>query len=322
MSLMLIDCCAYRMNGGMDILNAMSVYVAVVDHGSLVRAAETLGTSAAAVSRQIAALEDHVGARLLNRTTRRLSVTDAGQDYAQRARQILSDVAEAEAAAGEGAARPTGVLRVSAPLSYGVNRMSRWLPEFMASHPRLRLDLDLTDRHVDLATDGVDVAVRIALRPAATNVIARRINSVHSITCAAPEYLARRGCPQVPADLAQHDTLCFSHLSSGDQWNFRSRTGQAAEIRLRPRLHASNGDMLCELAAGGAGIINEPDFMVERHIAAGRLVPILTDWDSESFNVFALYLSRKYLSAKVRVFIDHLQRKEGGPGTSQDPATP
>ena len=296
----------------MDIFNAMSVYVAVVEHGSLVRAAETLGTSGAAVSRQIAALEDHVGARLLNRTTRRLSVTDAGQDYFNRAKQILSDLAEAEAAAGESAAQPTGVLRVSAPLSYGVNRLSRWLPDFMASHPRLRLDLDLTDRQVDLATDAIDVAVRIALRPAATNVIARRITSVHRVVCAAPAYLARHGHPLTPHDLAHHDTLCFSHLSSGDQWNFHNMQGQTAEVRLRPRLHASSGDMLCELAVGGAGILNEPDFMVARHIASGCLVPILTDWQSESFNVYALYLSRKYLSAKVRVFIDHLQRMEGG----------
>lgn len=302
----------------MDILNAMSVYVAVVELGSFVRAAETLGVSGAAVSRQIAALEDQVGVRLLNRTTRRLSVTDAGQDYFNRSKQILSDVAEAEAVAGESAVQPTGVLRISAPLSFGVNRLSRWLPSFMAAHPRLKLDLDLTDRQVDLATDGIDVAVRIAVRPATTNLIARRISSVHRVVCAAPDYLARRGCPQVPADLTQHDTLCFSYLTTGDMWSFHTTAGQQAEVRLRPSAHASSGDMLCELAVGGAGIINEPDFMVARHIASGRLTPILTDWHSESFNVYALYLSRKFLSAKVRVFIDHLQRMEGGDGKASD----
>lgn len=300
----------------MDILNAMSVYVAVVEQGSLVRAAESIGTSGAAVSRQIAALEDHVGARLLNRTTRRLSVTDAGQEYFSRAKQILSDVADAEALAGESAAQLTGLLRISAPLAYGVKRLSRWLPDLMAAHPRLRLDLDLTDRQVDLATDGIDVAVRVAMRPASTNVIARKITSIHRVVCASPSYLARRGCPMRPEDLVNHDTLSFSHLATGDLWAFHDALGRQTEVRLRPNLHASNGDMLCELAARGAGIINEPDFMVASHIESGALVPILTEWQSDSFNVYALYLSRKFLSAKVRVFIDHLQRMEGGNPTA------
>lgn len=300
-----------RKNGAMDILHSMTVFVAVVEQASLVRAAEALGTSGAAVSRQIAALEDHLGARLLHRTTRRLSVTDAGQDYYNRAKQILSDVAEADAAAGAGAATPSGVLRVSAPLSYGINRLSRWLPDFMADYPRLRLDLDLTDRHVDLVTDGIDVAVRIATQPARTNVIARRIAPVQRVVCAAPAYLAQRGVPQSPADLAGHDTLSYSYSAMGDQWAFRHANGDLAEVRLRPQVLCTNGDMLCELAARGAGIINEPDFMVARHIETGCLTPLLTDWQSESFSVFALYLSRKYLSAKVRVFIDFLQKHEG-----------
>jgi DNA-binding transcriptional LysR family regulator len=307
----LIDCYILRINVAMDILHAMTVFVAVVDHNSLIRAADALGTSGAAVSRQIAALEDHVGARLLHRTTRRMSLTDAGQDYFNRAKQILSDVAEAGAAAGESAVQPTGLLRISAPLSFAVNRLSRWLPDFMATYPRLRLDLDLTDRQVDLATDGIDVAVRIARQPATTNVIARRITTVRSVVCASPAYIARRGAPQVPADLIHHDTLSYSYLSTGDHWRFRNADGAETDIRLRPILHASNGDMLCELAARGAGIIMEPDFMVARHMQSGHLTPILTDWASGGLNVYALYLSRKFLSAKVRVFIDELQRMEG-----------
>lgn len=292
----------------MDIAHSMAVYVAVVDQMSFVRAAETIGTSGAAVSRTVAALEDHVGARLLNRTTRRLSLTDAGQDYYGRAKQILADIAEAEAAAGAGAAQPTGLLRISAPFSYGINRLSRHLPEFQAAYPRLRLDLDLTDRHVDLAAEGVDVAVRIALRPASTNVIARRIGSVERLVCASPDYLARRGEPKDPEDLLAHDVLGYSYDSAGNQWSFMHRDGRQAQIRLRPVVEANNGDMLGEMAARGSGIINEPDFIVSQHLAAGRLKTILGGWQSERFNVYALYLSRKYLSAKVRVFIDFLER--------------
>lgn len=296
----------------MDILHSMAVFVAVVEHGSLVRAAATLGTSGAAVSRQVAALEDHLGTRLLHRTTRRLSVTDAGQDYFARAKQILSDVSDAETAAGEGSASPVGLLRISAPMSYGINRMSRWMPGFMAAYPGLRLDLDLTDRQVDLASEAIDVAVRIATRPARTNVIARRIAPVHRVICAAPDYLARRGHPQTPADLIAHETLSYSYSVQGDQWTFRNSAGDLTDVRLRPQVLCTSGDMLCELAAQGAGIINEPDFMVARHIESGCLTPILPDWTSETFHIYALYLSRRFLSAKVRVFIDYLLRMEGG----------
>lgn len=295
----------------MDILNSMSVFVAVVEHGSLVRASEHLGMSAAAVSRQIAALEDHLSARLLHRTTRRLSVTDIGQTYFARARQILSDVAEADALAASGTARVTGLLRISAPLSFAVNRLSRWLPEFRAAHPGLRLDLDLSDRRIDLASEGIDVAVRVARTPASTNLIARRIATVRSVVCASPDYLARRGRPETPEDLAGHDTLAYSWLSSGDVWSFR-RGDAERQVRLRPVIHATSGDMLCEMAGRGAGILCEPDFMVARHVEAGRLEPLLTGWETERFGLFAIYLSRKHLSAKVRLFIEALERSEGG----------
>lgn len=300
----------------MDLLHSMTVFVAVVEQGSLARAAETLGLSPAAVSRQIAALEDHLSARLLHRTTRRLSLTDIGEDYVARAKTILSEVSDAAAVAGRGAAEATGVLRISAPLSFAVNRLARWLPEFRAAHPGLRLNLDLTDRQVDMASEAIDVTVRIARAPSATNVIARRIGTVRGVVCAAPDYLARRGRPLVPEDLTAHDTLYYSYLSSGDVWVFRQGPASGSDtrpVRLNPVVHATSGDVLCEMAVRGAGIICEPDFMVERHIASGCLTPLLTDWTSDGFGIYALYLSRKYLSAKVRLFIDALERHEGQP---------
>ena len=295
----------------MDVLNAMQVYVAVVETGSLVGASEVMGISAAAISRQIAALEQHLGARLLNRTTRRLSMTNGGEEFLTRARTILADVADAEALAGQSAAKPAGLLRISAPLSFGISRLSRWLPGFMAQYPDLKLNVDLTDRLVDLANDGIDVAVRIARQPASTNVIARRISSIRTVLCASPEYLARRGSPQMPEDLATHDTLSFTYLSTGDDWTLRDTHGHQTTVRVRPQVHASNGDILCEMAVQGCGVINQPDFIVERHIASGQLVPVLQGWSTEGFNLYALYLSRKFLSAKVRVFIDYFDEMEG-----------
>jgi len=242
-------------------------------------------------------------------------MTDIGQDFFNRAQQILSDVAEAEAIAGESALKPSGLLRVSAPLSFGVSRMSQWLPGFIARYPDLRLDMDLSDRVVDLAADGIDVAVRIAKQPAATNVIARRIAAVPMLLCAAPAYLERKGRPSKPTDLVEHDVLNYSYLSSGDAWTVTNGAGEDATIRIRPHIHATNGEMLRDLAIGGHGVIAQPRFIVERAIASGALERVLADWSMAGFSLYAVYLSRKFLSAKVRVFIDYLSAVEGG-GTS------
>ena len=291
----------------MDLIRAMQVYVAVVEARSLVAAAAKLDTSNAAVSRHVAALEDHLGTRLLNRTTRRLSMTDAGQEFFGRAQQILSDVAEAEAIAGESATSPSGLLRISAPLSFGIITLSKWLPGFIVRHPDLRLDVDLTDRMVDLATEGVDVALRIGQQPATTNVISRRLAPVAMVICASPDYLKRHGCPAVPSDLTHHQTLSYSYLSTGESWNLVDRQGQATSVRINPIVRANNGDVLRELAVQGLAIVLGPAFIVEDDIATGRLVPILEGWSMTGFSLYAIYLSRKFLPAKVRVFINYLE---------------
>jgi len=296
----------------MDLIQALQTYVVVVDAGSLVAAADKLDTSTAAVSRHVAALERHLGVRVLNRTTRRLSMTDTGQDLYNRSQQILADVAEMEATIGQNTAKPGGTLRISAPLSFGIAKFSQWLPGFLTRYPDLRLDIDLTDRLVDLASDGVDVAIRIARQPATTNVIASRIASVRMITCAAPGYLERRGRPQEPRDLSGHETLAYTYLSSGDSWAFTHRTGAAETVRIHPRVHATNGEVLSSLALAGFGIIVQPAFIVEAEIASGRLEPLLDDWTMDGFSLFAIYLSRVFLSAKVRLFIDYLREASVG----------
>jgi DNA-binding transcriptional LysR family regulator len=290
----------------MDVLRAMRVYVAVVETGSFVAAADKLDTSNAAISRHVAALENHLGARLLNRTTRRLSMTDVGQEFFARAQAIFADVSEAEAIAGENSSRPSGQLRISAPLSFGISKLSQWLPGFVARYPDLKLDIDLSDRLVDLATDGIDVAVRIGRQAASTNIISRRLGSVPLEICAAPDYLKRRGTPTSPHELSEHETTSYSYLATGDSWTLTNSQGRTETIRIRPSVHANNGDILRELALQGYGIIMQPSFIVEKDIAAGRLVRILDNWSVEGLNLYAVYLSRKFLPAKVRVFIDYL----------------
>ncbi len=295
-----------------DLIRSIETFVAVVDAGSLVAAAERLDTSTAAVSRHIGGLERHLGSRLLNRTTRRLSITDSGRELYNRAQQILADVAELEATVGQSTVKPSGNLRISAPLSLGIAKFGAWLPGFLGRYPDLKLDIDLTDRLVDLASDGIDVAVRIARQPATTNVIASRIAAVEMITCAAPAYLDRRGRPMTPGNLSDHDTLAYSYLSSGDSWTFTHHGGDSATVRIHPRVHASNGDVIAQLAIAGFGVIVQPAFIVERDVAEGRLVRLLDGWTMEGFSLYAIYLSRAFLSAKVRAFTEHLREVAGG----------
>jgi DNA-binding transcriptional LysR family regulator len=289
----------------------MQVYIAVVETGSFVAAADRLDTSNAAISRHVAALESHLDARLLNRTTRRVSVTDVGQEFFNRAQAIFADVSEAEAIAGQNSAKPTGQLRISAPLSFGIAKLSKWLPGFVARYPDLKLDIDLSDRLVDLATDGIDVAVRIGRQAASTNVISRRLGSISLEICAAPDYLKRRGTPISPQELSDHQTTSYSYLATGDIWTMTNKQGRTEAIRIKPSIHANNGDILGKMSVQGCGIIMQPSFVVEEDIAAGRLVRILNDWNVEGLNLYAIYLSRKFLPAKVRVFVDYLSEVVG-----------
>ena len=289
----------------MDISYAMRVLVQVVDSGSFVRAADALGTSNAAVTRQIASLEAHLGARLLHRTTRRLSLTDAGAEFCARSRVILEEIADAETVAGQGSAQAVGLLRVSAPLSFGLMELARFLPGFRARHPQLRLDIDLSDRVVDLANEGVDIALRIASKLEG-NLIARRIAPVSMVVCASPDYLKRRGTPATPAELVDHATLSFSYLWAGDEWPFTDAQGRLTRVKVNPSVHATNGDLLRELAVAGGGIIMQPTFIVASELERGTLVPILAEYQTLELSLFAVYLSRRHLSNKVRVFIDEL----------------
>ena len=289
----------------MDISYAMRVLVQVADSGSFVRAADALGISNAAVTRQIASLEAHLGARLIHRTTRRLSLTDAGAEFCARSRAILEEIADAETVAGQGSAQPVGLLRVSAPLSFGLMELARFLPGFRARHPQLRLDIDLSDRVVDLANEGVDIALRIASKLEG-HLIARRIAPVSMVVCASPEYLKRRGTPATPGELVAHATMSFSYLWAGDEWSFTDAHGHLTRVKVNPEVHATNGDLLRELAVAGGGIIMQPTFIVASELKRGTLVPILVDYQTLELGLFAVYLSRRNLSNKVRVFIDEL----------------
>ncbi|MBB5199751.1 LysR family transcriptional regulator [Glaciimonas immobilis] len=282
----------------------MRMYVAVVDGGSFAAAADKLDISRAMASKQIQKLEEHLGTRLLNRTTRRLSLTETGREFYERSIQIIGDVEEAEQIAGQMTRRPQGVLRVTIPLSYGQHRLATIIANYTQAYPHVKLDISLSDRKVDLIEDGFDLAIRIGAMPQ-SDLIARKIGGVRSIVCAAPAYLARHGAPQTPADLARHACLGYTLTGSGANWELEGADGPLI-VPISGPIRADNGDILRLAALSGAGILFQPYFIVGDDIETGRLVRILPDWQSAEFGLYAVYPSRKHLSAKVRTFVDFL----------------
>ncbi|WP_205609772.1 LysR family transcriptional regulator [Noviherbaspirillum galbum] len=282
----------------------MKVFVAVVESGSFAGAAHRLDMSRAMASKSVAALEDHLGTRLLNRTTRRLSLTEAGMAFHERSVQILADIWEAEQVAGRMAAEPRGTLKVSMPLTYALHRLGSLVAQYVARYPKVKLDLSLSDRKVDLVEEGYDVAIRIARLPE-SGLIARKLGTVHSVIAGAPSYLARHGRPGVPADLSKHVCLGYALASLGEEWRLKGPDG-IVSVRGTGSIRADNGDILRLAALAGGGLIFQPRFIVEDDLRAGRLERVLEDYTSEELGIHAVYPSRRHLSAKVRTFVDFL----------------
>ncbi|RFF27001.1 MULTISPECIES: LysR family transcriptional regulator [unclassified Wenzhouxiangella] len=288
----------------MDRFQEMQVFSAVVDAGSFVGAANALDLSAAAVSRQLAALESRLGVRLLNRTTRRLSLTEEGEVFLERARELLEQLSEAEAEITERSAEAVGRLRINAPVSFGVQHLSSLWGDFLEQHPRLQLDITLSDRTVDLVEEGYDLAIRIGRLPDST-LIGRRLSTTRMILCASPEYLVQNGSPKHPQELADHAIWSYSYFALGDEWRFTGPDGEVS-VRLRPALHSNNGDTCRTGALQHRCIILQPSFLVGADLEAGRLVELLPDYRAGELDIHALYPSRRHIAPKLRLMIDYL----------------
>lgn len=295
----------------MDRFTAMSVFARVVELGSFARAAERLALSTSAVSRQVADLEAHLQTRLLNRTTRRLSLTESGHAFYERCVQVLADLEEAEQAAAQTALVPRGTIKLTCSVSYGVRHLAPALAEFLALHPEVKFDLSLSDRVVDLVEEGFDLGIRIGALGGG-NLIARRLGETRMLACASPAYLKAHGSPRTPADLARHNCVTYAYVADGDQWLFRDRAGGEHRVRVAGNIHANNGDLLAAAAVLGVGLVFEPEIIVGEALAAGRLVRLLPDYEAPVLPVHAVYASRKHLSAKVRAFVDFLAARFAG----------
>ncbi|MEO5766572.1 MAG: LysR family transcriptional regulator, partial [Casimicrobiaceae bacterium] len=296
---------------------ALTVFAKVVEQGSFSRAADRLEISTSAVSRHVADLEAHLDARLLNRTTRRLSLTESGSAFYERCVQLLADMEEAEQTVKAAAVVPRGTLKVTSSITFGVRHLAPALAAFGALHPQLRFDVELSDRAVDIVDEGFDLAVRIG-DIGSQSLIGRRIGASQLVCCAAPAYLAARGTPRSPADLVGHACLSYEYSSGRNNWRFRDREGREQDVRIAGPVHANNGQLLCALAVAGMGITFEPDFIVAPEIREDKLVALLADFAPPSIPIQAVYPSRRHLSAKVRAFVEFLRERWARPSWGFD----
>ncbi|WP_207476900.1 LysR family transcriptional regulator [Arenibaculum pallidiluteum] len=291
----------------MDRLTAIEAFVRVAERGGFTQAAKTLRISRAMVSKHVQDLEDLLGARLLQRTTRRVGLTEAGQVYFERCQRILADLAEADAAVGELQGQPRGTLRLNAPMSFGVLHLAPAIADFTAVHPQVKVDMTLSDGLVDLVEDGYDLAIRIGAL-ADSSLMARRLAPSRVVLCATPAYVDVHGEPREPDELAAHNCLTFAGMR--DEWGFDGPAGHVS-VRVSGALRANSGEALAAAALRGQGIVRLPTFIVGEDLKAGRLVPLMPGYQPPGTTISALYPHARHLAAKVRSFVDFLVARFG-----------
>lgn len=289
----------------MDQLQALRVFRQTVEGGSFAETARRLGLSPAAISKNIRELEAHLGVRLLNRTTRRMSLTEAGQRYYEQIARVLDDLSDADNSLGPLQQMPSGLLRVSAPMAFTLTRLSDAIIGFLDRHPDLTLDLKLEDRRVDLVKEGIDVAIRGSDRLEDSSLIARKLTTLRHVICASPGYFAQYGCPQIPDDLRTHNCVQFTLSGHVQQWSF-ARMGQSVSVPVNGRYKVTTSLAVRDALLAGFGLSLIPCIYVERDIAEGRLVTALDDWSAVETSIHVVYPSRQYILPKVRAFVDFL----------------
>lgn len=283
----------------------MALFVQVAETGSLSRAAEALGLSNAAASRHLSALEERLGARLVERNTRRLYLTEPGQDFLRRAKSILADLAEAESAVNASTLNPTGQLRITASLSFSMQHIAPLLGEYTRRFPNVTVHIETANRYLDLLDNGIDVAIRTREAEPDSSITVRRLAETRRVLTASPAYLRRMGRPQHIDELRKHPLLVYTYANNPNELRF-SREGETTVLPIKGILESNDGQVLRAAALDGLGILVQPAYIVYDDIVAGRLVPLLDAWDLPRLTINLAYHSRKHLAAKVRSFIDFL----------------
>lgn len=296
------------MNESHSHLNDLAVFTRVAEEGSFTRAAERLGMSQSAVSKCVSRLEERLKTRLLQRTTRKLNLTESGELLYRRVNGALEEIAQGEAEVSHMQGEPAGRLRVTCPLAYGMLHVVPAVAEFLARWPKLTVELDMSDRRVDLLEEGVDLAIRVgALAP--SSLVARKLAEYPLVLCASPAYLARHGRPQAPHDLAAHNCILYTLRDTPREWHFIAPGGSPLKVEVRGNLDVNHGEAQVAAALAGLGVIHIPGFYVAEHIESGRLEHLLPEYDTVTVPAHALYPARRFLPLKVRAFVDFLAQR-------------
>jgi DNA-binding transcriptional LysR family regulator len=288
---------------GLDRWTEIELFVQVAETGSIGRAAQALALSNAAASRHLSALEQRLGARLVERNTRRLYLTDTGQEFFSRAKNILAELRDAESAVNATALDPAGTLRITASLSFSLQHVAPLLREYTRRYPKVTVHVEAANRYLDIIDNNIDVAIRTREIEPDSNITIRRLAETRRILAAAPRYLAEHGFPASLEDLHKHKLLIYTHAHKPNELRF-TRDGQTTTVTVKGLLESNDGQILRTAALDGLGILVQPSYIVYPDIVAGRLVPVLDDWDLPRLTINLAYPSRKHLSAKVRSFID------------------
>lgn len=292
-------------------LNEILVFMAVVDEGSFVAGGQAMGLTRSAAGKAVTRLEDRLGVRLLNRTTRALSLTDEGRVFYEHGLQILAAVDDAEASVAGRHGTPRGVLRLTVPDAFGRLVVLPLLKKYLETWPDIQVEVNLTDRQADIVEEGFDLAVRIGEAPPDTRLVSRAVAKYKALLCASPAYLAGRGVPRRIDDLAAHDCLIFSSRNRRQSWRFRGDDGTWVKAQGRSRLRLDSGEALRNAAVAGLGIAFLPDFLVAEDLAAGRLRQVLPELEVGDVKIVTIYPSRRHLEPRVRRFIDLMIQELG-----------
>ncbi len=288
----------------MDNVSEMQVFARVVQLGSFSAAARALNLTPSAISKQIGRLEDRLGTRLFNRTTRRLNLTEAGTGFYERCRQILADIEEAEQAVADLLSTPRGTLKLALPAAFGRLHIAPVLAEYLQRYPDMRIDLNLNDRLIDIMAEGMDLAIRIG-DLSDSSLIARRLAPNRRVVCGAPEYFARTAIPEKPKDLLTHNCVVYTYRASRNDWHFSGPEGKET-IHVTGNLEANSAEALQEAVLSGLGVGLLPMWLIGADLKAGRMLEVLTDFHFPDSAVYAVYPPGRHLSPKVRSFVDYL----------------
>ncbi|MEC6797917.1 LysR family transcriptional regulator [Photobacterium sp. S4TG1] len=291
------------------LFDGIVVFVQVIKSGGFAAAAEALGHSNSYISKEINKLEARLGVRLLNRTTRSVALTPEGEVYYQECSQLIMDAEQALGLMSQNSVNPKGTLKISCPVWLGSQYLQQVFSEFLTLYPEMQLDIDLSDKTVDVVADGYDLAIRASAMLAESSLICKRLFSCKIHTVASPEYLRHYGMPTHPSELHQHHCLCYSNLKQANRWQYTDAEEKLFNVDVQPKLRCNNTPMTVAMAVDGMGICHVPAFYIESQLQRGELTILLPEFDKTLVNVYVVYPSRKHLSAKVRRFIDLLERR-------------